>query len=130
MLDVDIKRNVDGTLAFDVFRKPTHTNQYIHFDSHAPLQHKLATVRSLTRRAQIIPSTESAKREEEKRVHDALALNGYPPWAIKQGTYIPKDQRQYGNQTGDNSPTAHTIMSGMHEVARALMNPNEIDVIW
>ena len=79
MLDVNIKRNMNGTLAFDVFRKPTHTNQYIHFNSHAPLQHKLATVRSLTRRTQIIPSTESAKKEEEKRVHDALALNGYPP---------------------------------------------------
>ena len=29
MLDVEIQRNPDGTLAFDVYRKPTHTNQYI-----------------------------------------------------------------------------------------------------
>ena len=27
MLDVSIKRNADGSLAFDVVRKPTHTNQ-------------------------------------------------------------------------------------------------------
>ena len=26
MLDVEIQRNPDGTLAFDVYRKPTHTN--------------------------------------------------------------------------------------------------------
>ena len=84
MLDVDILRKPDGRLDFDVFRKPTHTNQYIHFASHAPLQHKLATVRSLTRRAMIIPSTPEAKREEEKRIKDALALNGYPDWAIRQ----------------------------------------------
>ena len=33
---------------FDVYRKPTHTNQYIPFHSHAPLSHKYATIRSLT----------------------------------------------------------------------------------
>lgn len=30
MLDVNIKRPTNGTLSFDVYRKPTHTNQYIH----------------------------------------------------------------------------------------------------
>ena len=73
MLDVDIKRHTDGRLSFDVFRKPTHTNQYIHFQSHAPLQHKLATVRSLTRRATVIPSTTEARINEEKCICDALS---------------------------------------------------------
>ena len=31
MLDVAIQRHDNGTLSFDVYRKPTHTNQYIHF---------------------------------------------------------------------------------------------------
>ena len=70
MLDVNIQRNPDGSLSTDVYRKPTHTNQYIHFHSHAPLQHKLATVRSLTRRAQLIPSTPATNIEEERRAHD------------------------------------------------------------
>ena len=38
MLDVDISKNSNSSLSFDVYRKPTHTNQYIHFNSHAPLQ--------------------------------------------------------------------------------------------
>ena len=29
MLDVDIHRNPDGTLSFQVFRKPTHTDQFL-----------------------------------------------------------------------------------------------------
>ena len=37
MLDVTIIRNPNGSLDFDVYRKPTHTNQYIPFDSHQPL---------------------------------------------------------------------------------------------
>ena len=80
-----------------------HTNQYIHFASHAPLQHKLATVRSLTRRAMIIPSTPEAKREEDKRIKDALALNGYPDWAIRQGTYKPKAQPTNNNNNSNNN---------------------------
>ena len=51
MLDVTIIHNTDGTLDFDVYRKPTHTNQYIPFDSHHPLSHKYSTIHSLTRRA-------------------------------------------------------------------------------
>ena len=43
MLDVLIIHNPDASLSFDVYRKPTHTNQYIPFNSHQPLSHKLST---------------------------------------------------------------------------------------
>ena len=89
MLDVAIHRKDDGSLEFDVYRKPTHTNQYIHFSSHQPLSHKMSTINSLTRRAHQIPSTDARKREEEKRVKEALAINGYPDWAYKRGRYRP-----------------------------------------
>ena len=35
MLDVHFIHNPECILDHDVYRKPTHTNQYIHFDSHA-----------------------------------------------------------------------------------------------
>ncbi len=109
MLDVNIQRTTNGNLTFDVYRKPTHTNQYIHFNSNAPLQHKLATVRSLTRRASIIPSTDETKEKEDRRIKDALSLNGYPDWAIRQGTYKPKNilpPTNTGDETSSSSTTA------------------------
>ena len=87
MLDVSITRDNNGALSFDVYRKPTNTNQYIPFNSHAPLSHKFATIRSLTRRAALIPSTDENKRAEEKRVMKALSINGYPKWAYDQARY-------------------------------------------
>ena len=87
MLDVTIIRNSDGSLDFDVYRKPTHTNQYIAFTSHQPLSHKLSTIHSLTRRAALIPSTDELKEAELKRVKEALTLNGYPKWAYDRGRY-------------------------------------------
>ena len=108
MLDVSIQRNPDGRLSFDVYRKPTHTNQYIHFASHAPLEHKMSTIHSLTRRAAIIPSTQEAKKNEEKRIRDALALNGYPDWAFEKGRYkepLPPEANANNNGTNSVTPT-------------------------
>ena len=48
MLGVNIIHNANGTLDFDVYRKPNAKNQYIAFTSHQPLSHKLSTIHSLT----------------------------------------------------------------------------------
>ena len=74
MLDVSIYRDTSGSLSFDVYRKPTHRKQYIPFHSHAPISHKLATIRSLTRRESLIPSTEENRKKEEIQVKKALDL--------------------------------------------------------
>jgi hypothetical protein len=84
MLDLPILRQPDGSLEFDVYRKPTHTNQYIAWDSDQPLQHKGSTILSLTRRARLLPSGPVHQAAKLKKVHQALALNGYPLWAIKR----------------------------------------------
>ena len=38
-LDVLLHHNNDGTLFTSVYRKPTHTDKYLNFDSHHPLMH-------------------------------------------------------------------------------------------
>jgi hypothetical protein len=75
MRDVTIIRQNDSNLQFDVYRKPTHTNQYVNFNSHQPLQHKLATINSLTRQAALIRSTDEFRAAELARVEEALELN-------------------------------------------------------
>ena len=89
MLNVTVIHNSNGTLDFDVYRKPTHTNQYIPFDSHQPLCHKYSTIHSLTRRAALIPSTDDLKKAELNRVKEALTLNGYTKWAFDRARYRP-----------------------------------------
>jgi len=50
-LDVLVTRNATGNLETGVYRKSTHTDQYLHFDSHQPRQHKRAVVKTLAHRA-------------------------------------------------------------------------------
>ncbi|TWW73056.1 Vasoactive intestinal polypeptide receptor 2 [Takifugu flavidus] len=40
-LDCAVKITEDRNLTIEVYRKPTHTDQYLQFDSHHPLEHKL-----------------------------------------------------------------------------------------
>ena len=41
-LDVSIRRRDNGQLSTKVYRKPTHTERYLAFDSHHPVTHKRA----------------------------------------------------------------------------------------
>ena len=53
-LDANLTRKEDGTLNISVFRKQTHTDRYLQFNSHHPVSAKRAAVRSLFDRARNI----------------------------------------------------------------------------
>ena len=50
-MDVRFTRLPSGALEREVYRKLTHTNRYIHADSHQPMNVKSATIRCLVDRA-------------------------------------------------------------------------------
>ncbi len=76
-LDTLISRN-SGSITTDVYRKPTHTDNYLHFKSHHDKKHKISTAATLLSRATSIPNTVEGKANETKNVVDALLSNGYP----------------------------------------------------
>jgi len=72
-LDTLIVRKSDGRVKLLVYRKKTHTDQYLHFSSHHPQQHKLSAVRILLdRSSQIV--TEEEDREQEVHRFDTVWL--------------------------------------------------------
>ena len=50
-LDVYLCKEFDGSVTTSVYGKPTHTNQYLPFESHHPVVHKASVVWTLKRRA-------------------------------------------------------------------------------
>ena len=56
-LDVQLSRNDDGTVCTSVYCKATHTNQYLAFESHHPIAHKVAVVKTLMSRAEALSSS-------------------------------------------------------------------------
>ena len=76
MLDADIHRSPTGQLSFSVFRKPTHTDQYLQFSSNKPLQHKLGVIRTLHHGCNTICSSEEAKLRETNHLNKVLSVSG------------------------------------------------------
>ena len=76
--------NDDVTIRTRVFRKATHTDQYLNFDRNHPLEHKHSVVRTLTHRARSIVGDLGERNEGLDHVRTALGYNGYPDWLLAE----------------------------------------------
>ena len=65
-------------LSTTVFRKSTHTDKYLDFQSHHPLAHKVAVACNLFNRADKICSDFPDLDKEKEHVEKVLQNNSYP----------------------------------------------------
>ena len=77
-LDTAVLREPDGRLTTSVYRKPTHTDQYLAYDSHHPQSVKRGIVKCLYERAKRLVTKPSVISEEKKHLSSVLVSNGYP----------------------------------------------------
>ena len=90
-LDTLVSRN-NCSISIDVYRKPTHTNRYLDYNSHHDYKHKISTATTLIDRSLTLPTHEESKKRELNRVSDALVMNGYPQKLIS--SLIVKHKRK------------------------------------
>ena len=82
-LDLNVSRGVQGNLETSVYRKPTHTDKYLAFDSHHPICLKKSVAKTLLRRADWLPSSLDSKAEERKYVSNVLKAIGYTKTSLR-----------------------------------------------
>ena len=75
-LDTLLKRN-NGEISVLVYRKPTHTDQYLHYSSHHQTSSKESVVSSLFNRAYSIITNKDDLHKENARIKQVLNENGY-----------------------------------------------------
>ena len=102
MLDANIKRDpAAGHLTFSVFRKATHTDQYLQFSSNQPLQHKLGVIRTLYHRCKTICSTEEARTKEVEHLKKVLSISGYTKSSWLAATHSKESTEAEGTRRKD-----------------------------
>ena len=75
-LDTLLKQN-NGEISVLVYRKPTHTDQYLHYSSHHQTSCKESVVSSLFNRAYSIITNKDDLHKENARIKQVLKENGY-----------------------------------------------------
>ena len=74
--DTILKRN-NGEISVLVYKKPTHTDQYLHYSSHHQTSCKKSAVSSLFNRAYSIITNKYDLHKENPRIKQVLKENGY-----------------------------------------------------
>ena len=77
-LDTILKPEADGNLSITVYRKPTHTHQYLQWDSHHHLSAKFSAINTLTHRTQTVCSNPELLCKEMDHLRKALIQCKYP----------------------------------------------------
>ncbi|XP_072019689.1 uncharacterized protein [Amphiura filiformis] len=105
-LDVKVQRS-DTSLSFAIYRKPTHTDQYLHFTSSHHMSAKNSVVNTLVHRALTLCDEEHQK-DELKHIEKALNKNGYPSNLIHKA--IKKQTGERSEELVDDEHKGVTFM--------------------
>ena len=94
----------DNTFSTTVYRKPTHTDQYLHWDSNHHITVKQSVYNTLAHRAKIVSSTQDKMDRELQQIRTALQQCQFPDWALNQWQHKFTNPNQ--PTTNNNNPPA------------------------
>ena len=83
-LDTTASRDSDGLLTNTVYRKPTHTDQYLAYDSHHLQSVKRVIVKCLYDRARHFTTKPLVISEEKKHLSSVLVSYDYPSSFVRK----------------------------------------------
>ena len=108
-LDVCVERT-GNTLNTSVYRKSTHTGQYLNFKSNHPKHVKIGIAKCLFSRAEKICSTHDAKSIEFERINNDLRASGFPEPLIKKAIKDFQNKSDKLNGNADKPPVATIVI--------------------
>ena len=124
-LDISMTPKEDGSLSTTVYRKPTHTDLYLQWDSNHTVSSKNSVAGTLDHRAQIIYSSPQLLQQEEKHLQQALPRCKYPSWVlnrvkIKTKATANKNSRGTNNSGNNNIQNPYMVIPYYKEVSESI----------
>ena len=117
-MDTIVKPEADGSLSITVYRKPTHTDQYLQWDSHHHLSAKFSVIQTLSHWASTMCSNPELLQKEKEQLRKVLIKCNYPKWALdKVDKRLNRPSRQVNVGGNSNAQSAnHGVQSKGHIV--------------
>ena len=126
-LDCLVSRD-NNELRTTVYRKPTHTDRLLDESSYNPTSHKATTIKTLTRRAQLVCDTPDSLRDENRYLERVFRKNNYNSDFIRRNIYRPTEV----DATNMNPTPVTTVtipyIKGTSETISRILQPYNIRV--
>ena len=116
-LDVLLIIQEDGSLGHKVYRKPTHTDRYLHYNSFHHPSIKNSVCKTLINRAKTICEVDNIEGELE-HLRSVLKMNGYPKKFIDNAMKTRQHVREKAEY--QSSVSLPYIGSASHKIERIL----------
>ena len=112
-LDTLVKPEVDNSLLISVYRKPTHTDQYLEWDSHHNLATQYSVIGTLTHRAKTVCTGPELFNKELQHLREVLTQCKYPKWTLGkvQSKFLNSNQEECNTQEGTTEEGADNTSS-------------------
>ena len=115
----------NGTFSIGVYRKPTHTDLYLPWDSNHNLSAKYSVIKTLTHRAHTICSTPKLLQAELNHLEEALGHCKYPKWAIKKvfkQQQLRKENKHKPRTTNKSIKRSHIVIPYVPSICESIKN--------
>ena len=123
-LDVLITPDKEGNLQTTIYRKPTHMDLYLQWDSNHAVASKYSVVGSLQHRASTICSRKDLLQAEQQHLQEALKRCKYPAWAINKAKMKTRTatnkNRTRNNNTSSNIQKPHIVIPYYQGISESL----------
>ena len=103
-----IQKDAHGALGHQVYRKPTHANRYLHYNSFHHPSIKNSVCKTLINRAKTICEVDNIGGELE-RLRSVLKMNGYPKKFIDNAMKTRQHVREKTVSLPYNGSASHKI---------------------
>ena len=126
-LDCLVTRD-NNKLRTTIYRKPTHTDRLLDQSSYNPTSHKATTIRTLTRRAQLVCDSPDSLTDENKYLDNVFNKNNYNRDFIRHNTY--RNSEPNATNTNATPVTTATIpyIKGTSETIARILQPYNIRI--
>ena len=122
-LDCLVTRD-NNELRTTIYRKPTHTDRLLDQSSYNPTSHKATTIRTLTRRAQLVRDSPDSLTDEIKYLDNVFNKDNYNRNFIRHNTYRNSEP----NATNTNATATIPYIKGTSETITRILQPYNICV--
>ena len=133
-LDTLVQKQPDNSLLTSVYRKLTHTDLYLQWDSHHHLSAKYSVINILRHRAKTVFSNHHLLKEEEDHLNMALSNCRYPAWALNRARINTsnknKNRRTYSNTSNKKPYIVVPYMKGLSESCKNICRRHGIEMYF